>query len=73
MFIEHVRSNDDRLARLQDRMNGLNRFVVGCDCNRPTLESIRRADFEVTQLENTELQKVPRFVRPLIVGAATAV
>ena len=43
LFIEHVRSGDTRLARSQDRMNGINRFVVGCDCNRPTLDSIREA------------------------------
>jgi SAM-dependent methyltransferase len=39
LFAEHVRSGDPRLARSQDRMNGINRFVVGCDCNRPTLDS----------------------------------
>ena len=72
LFLEHVRSDDARLARLQDRMNGLNRFVAGCECNRSTLDSIREAGFEVTQLEHTTMHKVPRFVRPLIVGAATA-
>ena len=72
IFIEHVRSDDPGLARWQDRMNGLNRFVVGCECNRPTLDTIRAAGFEVTQLEHTTLNKVPPFVRPLIVGTATA-
>ena len=41
LFIEHVRSDDPRTARLQDRMNWLNRLVVCCDCNRPTLDSIQ--------------------------------
>jgi len=72
MFIEHVRSDEPRLARRQDRMNGLNRFVVRCECNRPTLDSIRAEGFEVTQLERTTLNKVPSFVRPLIVGTASA-
>ena len=72
MFIEHVRSDEPGLARRQDRMNGLNRFVVCCDCNRPTLDSIRAEGFEVTQLERTTLNKVPSFVRPLIVGTALA-
>jgi ubiquinone/menaquinone biosynthesis C-methylase UbiE len=40
LFIEHVRSGDTRLARSQDRMNGINRFAVGCDCNRPTLKLV---------------------------------
>jgi ubiquinone/menaquinone biosynthesis C-methylase UbiE len=72
LFIEHVRSDEPRLARKQDRMNGLNHFLVGCDCNRTTLDSIQAAGFEVSQLERTTLAKAPTFVRPLIVGAATA-
>ncbi len=72
LFIEHVRSDEPGLARKQDRMNGLNHFLVGCDCNRTTLDSIQAAGFEVSQLERTTLAKAPAFVRPLIVGAATA-
>ena len=72
LFIEHVRSTDPKLARFQDRMNGLNRFVVGCDCNRPTLDSIREAGFTVTQVQHTTLAKVPKFARAAIVGSATA-
>ena len=72
IFIEHVRSDDPRKAKMQDRMNPLNRFMVCCDCNRPTLDTIRSAGFEVTELEQTELPKAPPFVRPLIVGTATA-
>jgi len=53
-------------------MNGVNRFVVCCDCNRPTLTSITAAGFQVEQLERTTMAKVPKFVRPLIIGVATA-
>jgi ubiquinone/menaquinone biosynthesis C-methylase UbiE len=70
LFMEHVRADDLGEARFQDRMNGLNRFVVGCDCNRPTLDSIRKAGFEVNEVEHTVLPKAPRFARPMIVGAA---
>ena len=72
LFIEHVRADDPGLARFQDRMNSLNRLVAGCDCNRPTLDTIEGAGFEVTQLEQTVMPKAPKFVRPLIVGSATA-
>ena len=72
IFIEHVRSDDPHTAKMQDRMNPLNRFVVCCDCNRPTLDTVRSAGFAVTELEQTELPKSPPFGRPLIVGAATA-
>jgi ubiquinone/menaquinone biosynthesis C-methylase UbiE len=71
LFIEHVRSGDTRLARSQDRMNGINRFVVGCDCNRPTLDSIREAGLAVTRVEHTTMPKVPKFASPAIVGSAT--
>ena len=70
LFVEHLRSGDPGTARLQDRLNWLNRLVVCCDCNRPTLDSIRAAGFTVTQVEHTELPKAPRFVRPAILGAA---
>jgi ubiquinone/menaquinone biosynthesis C-methylase UbiE len=72
IFLEHVRSDDPRLAKRQDRMNPVNRFVVCCDCNRPTLDTIRSAGFEVTELKKTEMPKAPPFVRPLIIGTATA-
>ena len=72
IFIEHVRSDDPRTAKVQDRMNPLNRFVVCCDCNRPTLDTVRSAGFAVTELEQTELPKAPPFGRPLIIGTATA-
>ena len=73
LFLEHVRSDDARLARLQDRMNGINRFLVGCECNRPTLGSIERSGFSITRLADTKvLPKVPRFVQPVIVGTAAS-
>ena len=71
LFIEHLRSGDPATARRQDRMNWLNRLVVCCDCNRPTLESIRAAGFAVAEVEHTALPKAPPFVRPAVVGAAT--
>jgi hypothetical protein len=52
-------------------MNWLNRLVVQCDCNRATLATIEATGFEVTRLEHTAMPKAPKFVRPLIVGAAT--
>ncbi len=72
LFLEHLRADDPATARLQDRLNWLNRLVVCCDCNRPTLDSITAAGFAVTQVEHTALPKAPPFVRPTIVGSATA-
>jgi len=71
LFIEHVRADDEKLARWQDRLMPLNvRFAHGCHCNRPTLDGIRAAGFEVTQLAHDTLKHAPAFVRPLIVGIA---
>jgi ubiquinone/menaquinone biosynthesis C-methylase UbiE len=70
IFIEHVRSDDPGLARWQDRMNGVNRLVACCNCNRTTLDTIESEGFEVTSLERTTLPKVPPFIRPLIAGSA---
>lgn len=72
LFLEHVRSDDPALARFQDRINWLNRLVVGCDCNRATLAAIEASGFAISRLELTAMPKAPRFVRPLIVGAAVA-
>ena len=72
LFIEHVRSGDPSRARSQDRMNWLNRLVVCCDCNRPTLRSIQAAGFTVTQVEHMALPRAPKFVSPAIMGSATA-
>jgi ubiquinone/menaquinone biosynthesis C-methylase UbiE len=72
LFIEHVRSADPKLARKQDRMNGINRFMVGCECNRPTLRTIEAGGFDVTKIEHTTAQKIPKWVSPFIVGSATA-
>jgi ubiquinone/menaquinone biosynthesis C-methylase UbiE len=70
LFLEHVRSDDPARARLQDRMNWLNRLVVMCDCNRPTLSTIEQAGFTVTTLEHTAIPKAPAFVSPAITGMA---
>jgi ubiquinone/menaquinone biosynthesis C-methylase UbiE len=72
LFLEHVRSDDPELARFQDRMNWLNRFVVGCECNRQTLSAIEGAGFTISQVEETEFPKAPKFARPLIIGTAVS-
>src|SRR6476469_2879793 len=61
LFIEHVRSDDPRLARWQHRMNGVNRFLVGCECARPTLAVMATTGFVVTEVDHTTLPKAPPF------------
>jgi ubiquinone/menaquinone biosynthesis C-methylase UbiE len=73
LFIEHVRADDPRLARWQDRLNWLQtRIGHGCNCNRPTVETISAAGFEISQLAHDVLRKAPPIVRPLVIGVAQA-
>jgi ubiquinone/menaquinone biosynthesis C-methylase UbiE len=72
LFIEHVRSEDAALARWQDRLHPLwLRFGHGCNCNRPTLETIERAGLRADSVQRSRLPKSPPIVRPLIVGTAS--
>lgn len=71
LFIEHVRAQEPRLARWQDRLEPLQvRLGHGCHPNRPTLDAIRAAGFEVTQVEHGTLRHAPAIVRPMIAGVA---
>jgi ubiquinone/menaquinone biosynthesis C-methylase UbiE len=72
LVIEHVRSDDPKVARLQNRLTPLNRLMVDCELNRDTLASIEAAGFTVSQVAQNEIPKAPKFVRPLIVGSAAS-
>ena len=71
IVVEHVRSADPGRSRRQDRMNWLNRIVVHCDCNRPTLDTLRACGFATESVRDWELPKAPTFVRPAVIGVAT--
>jgi SAM-dependent methyltransferase len=72
LFVEHVRADDRRLARRQDRLAGPWRaFAAGCRCNRPTLDLLR-AHFPHVAAERAEWRGMPRIVHPLVAGHAEA-
>jgi ubiquinone/menaquinone biosynthesis C-methylase UbiE len=71
LFLEHVRSDDPRLARSQDRWAGVwKRIVGGCTCNRETLETIRGSGLDLEDVRHGVFPKGPKLVRPLIFGSA---
>ena len=71
LFIEHVRSEDEKLARLQDRMLPINsRIGHGCHCNRPPSRASATPASKSPRLEHDTLKHAPRYIRPLIVGTA---
>jgi SAM-dependent methyltransferase len=71
LFIEHVRSDDEKLARWQDRLERPWRVLaMGCHPNRATLERIETAGFDVVELRRGELPRSAPIVRPMILGRA---
>jgi len=73
IFVEHVRSDDPRRARWQDRLERPWTIVAdGCHPNRATLDRIAAAPFDLVEVERSELPKSPPIVRPLVAGRAVA-
>lgn len=69
LFSEHVRSEDPRRARWQDRLEPIWGVVAnGCHPHRHTLDAIREAGFDVSGVEQGELPGVPALVRPYVSG-----
>lgn len=71
LFLEHVRSDDPKLARWQDRLRVPWSWIgCGCQCNRRTVENIRAAGFAVSDLRREIFPKAAPLARPLVIGAA---
>ena len=71
LFLEHVRANDPKVAKWQDRLEKpWEAFGRGCHCNRDTLATITASSLDVTEVERGRMPKAPPIVRPLIVGEA---
>ncbi|MGZ5336596.1 MAG: class I SAM-dependent methyltransferase [Solirubrobacterales bacterium] len=71
LFLEHVRSENARLARVQDALErpwGF--FSGGCHPNRSTGATLAGAGLWIEQLDHGQLDKMPRLARPMIRGVA---
>jgi ubiquinone/menaquinone biosynthesis C-methylase UbiE len=69
-FVEHGRSPDVKVARLQDRLTPLQRRVAGgCHLNRPIDQLVTASGLEVTRLENYYM-KGPRATEYTFEGIA---
>jgi ubiquinone/menaquinone biosynthesis C-methylase UbiE len=69
LFIEHVRSDDPKVAKRQDRIRPLYN-LVGCNPNRDTLAAIEASPLSVESVRLGEVPKAPKVERPMIVGTA---
>ena len=71
LFLEHVRSDDPKLARRQDRWAPIWRLMAGgCNCNRDTLATVAASGLDVERHSLGRFPKAPRIVSPLLSGAA---
>jgi ubiquinone/menaquinone biosynthesis C-methylase UbiE len=69
-FVEHGRSPDTGVARMQDRLTPLQRRVAGgCHLNRPIDHLVTASGLEVTRLENYYM-KGPRAMQYTFEGVA---
>jgi ubiquinone/menaquinone biosynthesis C-methylase UbiE len=70
-FYEHVRAEDPRLARWQDRLERPWGWLVGgCHPNRDTVAAVTAAGLRVVQLDRFDLQAMPPLARPHVLGVA---
>jgi ubiquinone/menaquinone biosynthesis C-methylase UbiE len=71
LFLEHVRAEDPKLARWQDRLHKpWYLFGDGCHCNRDTLATIESSPLTVERSDRGDLPKAVPLVRPLLRGSA---
>ncbi|HEY8746225.1 MAG TPA: class I SAM-dependent methyltransferase [Chloroflexota bacterium] len=67
-FIEHIRADDRRVARLQDLLNPVwQRCGAGCHLNRRTIGSIAAAGFRIVDVQRP---RSPMPLLPFITGFA---
>jgi ubiquinone/menaquinone biosynthesis C-methylase UbiE len=73
LFIEHLRSEKERLGRWQDRLERpWSAFAFGCRCNRRTLALLASSPLTIEQSTFASWHGMPRLVRPLAIGSAVA-
>lgn len=71
LFLAHVCSTEPRVARRQDVVRPVYRFVGrGCHPNRPTLETLDASPLSVERVVRERVEKAPSTVREIIVGVA---
>lgn len=72
-FLEHGRAPDARVARWQDRLNGIQQFMAGgCNLNRDIPSLVEAAGFRLESLEAAYHPAMPRPMGYLYRGKAIA-
>ena len=72
-FVEHGLAPDENVRRWQHRLNPIqNRLFGGCNLNRPTVELLRGAGFEIAQLDTYYEKGSPKFLGWNSLGVAVS-
>jgi ubiquinone/menaquinone biosynthesis C-methylase UbiE len=72
LFLEHGRSEDERVAAWQDRLNPVQNIIgCGCNLNRKIDQLIARAGLKIMTLDRFQMQRVPRLGGEMYQGTAT--
>jgi ubiquinone/menaquinone biosynthesis C-methylase UbiE len=73
LFLEHGRSENEKIAVWQDRLNPIQRIVgCGCNLNRRIDQLISQAGLCITKLDRFQMETVPRPGGVMYRGAATS-
>lgn len=71
VFLEHGRSGDPRIARLQDRFNPITKLIgCGCNMNRPIDKLISAAGLQIAKLDRFVMPDSPRILGEMYRGVA---
>lgn len=71
LFLEHGRSDDEKIAKWQDRLNSIQRIIAcGCNLNRPIDRLITKAGLTINTLDRFLMQGMPRLGAEMYRGVA---
>mgnify|MGYP006283194817 CR=1 FL=1 len=74
LVLEHGRAPDGRVARWQDRLNGLQNIVAcGCNLNRPVVPAVEMAGFQFERVRGFYLERAPKALAWMTLGVAVKV
>ena len=72
LFLEHGRSEDEKIAAWQNRLNPVQNIIgCGCNLNRKIDQIIARAGLKIMTLDRFQMQSVPKLGGEMYRGAAT--
>jgi SAM-dependent methyltransferase len=71
LFLEHGRSNDEKIAAWQDRLNPIQNIIgCGCNLNRRIDKLVEQSGLQIVHLDRFQMQSVPRIGGEMYHGRA---